>query len=631
MSTDRKARLRARGDDALRKGLAARKEGDLERALRYYQRAIERYRKAGLREREVLALVNRGAVEQQQGLLDKATRTFTDALKHSEALKDPQRIGVCTGNLAAIRLERGQLDEAEPMLRRALECYQQVDDPAGAGNQLGNLGMLYQQRGDHDSARVYLDQAAQAFVAAGHTQGAAGVLRVLAEIERREGRPTEARDAFERALVLSRDVGDHVGEAYARRALGQLHMSEGALERATAHFKQSLTLHREVGDVRGESAAHLDLGQALAATGSLTEGLEHLETAVALARQIGTTDVLASALVALGSLLATHGELERGERLLIEAESEYAKAPDTHGLCGVRLNLVLLNIQRGQWSDAQRRLDGVRGDIERANLSALEPSAAALSGQLAQMRGHVLEAQEHLQLAIEGFTRAGKQRLADSSLLTLSLLEMEREETTGLEARIQDLIVRAAEKHNRDAEADGQQVLGELYRLQNRHDDAEACFLHAEEHLRRVDNAVALSSLLVARAELRLYREPWSDPSSQLYARLQPELAEALEIATRLGLKPRQILCLVYRADAHRRAGSLDRAQRDLDDALQRTRDLDFPMAQAKIAHFTARLQLQQGDAGAARASYLEAQLSFRQIGARVHSRELEEDFAQRF
>lgn len=615
-------------DSLLQNALRARAEGDLEDAEHCLEQALETYYDLRRPDRVLIASINLGAIALISGRLDLAESRFLDALHIAEQLSSPPHLALCQGNLAAIHLERGDGDAAEPLLQKALETYRALDNHAGAGNQLGNLGMLYQNRGELERARVYLQQAAEAFVQAENPYGAAGVLRVLGTLARREGKLDQALEAIERALVIARNVNDTAGEAYALRQLGQIHLSAGKLERALTFFTQSLEGHQSVGDRKGIASAHLDLGQAHASLGHPQEAVAALRQAYTLARDAQLAEAEAGAALALGTQLNLTGHTEEGRTLLHHAEALFLKIEDPFGIAASRVNLATLDLQEGRWDTLEPDLHAELIRCDHHQLHMVTPTLHALLGQLAQRRGHLLEAIDSLERAAEGFAHIGKQRRALSSRLSRALLLLERQQTDGLEAELQDVLEHFQGFGEPSGQADALQTLGELCRVEKRWDDALDHYNAAEAMLRKLDNPNATASLHFSRAELLLRRERWDAPTSEHVDAALRDVQAALDIAQTHALQPKLALLYAIEADALRRQGQLEDAESRIVESLGLAHTLSYPMALARAAQIQARIAHNRGQDAIFRATLAEARERYERMGARVHLAELDEDFA---
>jgi len=349
---------------------------------------------------------------------------------------------------------------------------------------------------------------------------------------------------------------------------------------------------------------------------------------VRLAHERGlNNESLASALLALGTQQGQRGLYELATGQLEEAEAIYARLGDPHGLTASRLNRAGLDVVCGHWDSAEAVLQAAAVDIDAAGLRSLRPSMHALRGQLAQLRGRVAEAEETFGLAIDGFREVGKERLVHAALISRAIMRMEMRRTQGIAAELTEIEEASKTWGNTESQIDVKLAFADLARVEKRYDDAILRYDEAEVLLEAVQSPIALSSLSLSRAEVRLRKERWDAQTFGELSAVEEDLLRSTRIAEAHGFQPRLALGQVWLAELARRQGDLTLAQSTLARAHSLAASLHYTICGALAAHVGARVARDRRDAAQFAALFEEARAGFEHMEALHHLEELCEDF----
>ncbi len=129
-------------------------------------------------------LLRVGNVLYTKGDCQKALSYYQVALNQAGQHDDSSLIASAKGNIGLIYSDKGDLDEALKYHQAALEIHKEVGYRQGKANQLGNIGLIYKAKGDLDEALKYLKEALEIFEAHGYTKEVEQTKRNIAEIER---------------------------------------------------------------------------------------------------------------------------------------------------------------------------------------------------------------------------------------------------------------------------------------------------------------------------------------------------------------------------------------------------------------------------------------------------------------
>jgi tetratricopeptide (TPR) repeat protein len=104
-------------------------------------------------------LNNIGYIYQQQGELEQALRYYERTLILDEQVGDPASIATTLNNIGYVYDAQGELEQALRYYERALTFYEQVGNPASIATILNNIAYVYQQQESVEQAIVYLNRA----------------------------------------------------------------------------------------------------------------------------------------------------------------------------------------------------------------------------------------------------------------------------------------------------------------------------------------------------------------------------------------------------------------------------------------------------------------------------------------
>jgi tetratricopeptide (TPR) repeat protein len=326
-------------------GYVLERRGDLEAAVRHYERAV-----AG-DPGDHAALLRGADLDLSLGRAGEAETAFR-RLADEEGFAAAARFG-----LGRVALARGDPDAAITALRRTLELQPE------AGQVHYALAQAYRRAGRIDEARRHLERRSEArvrfpdplvdslataprggafhklrgdeAVLAGRLGDAAAAYRRAVEAEpgsfhyRKSlgltlyqlGRPDEAARELEAALDLEPDLPPALvpaERARIRYALGGIAANRRRGERALEHFRAAVRLDP------GYAEAHLQVGNLLGAAGRLEEALAAFDRAVAADPDLAEARLQrATTLMDLGRFAEAVPDLER--RLELEPNDEQAR------------------------------------------------------------------------------------------------------------------------------------------------------------------------------------------------------------------------------------------------------------------------------------------------------------------
>lgn|GEM_PF-3316330 len=251
----------------LQLGQAAYDRGDINEALRQWQRAHELFVAQRNLRGQINVLINLGAAYQalgQQrlalqsleeaarladnapdrssllmtrnglgvacgclGQFQRATPMLCDALAAARAQDDTGMVIVLSNNLGYLLAAQNKTNEAAAAFREAAHLARQSGQPLLAARACANLAAMAARDGDADNAGNHNRTALDALAAAppGHDQALLYLRCGRTDWQRRQ--LTAAEHSYQRALAIAEPLNDKIAMSYALGYLGELRAAEG--------------------------------------------------------------------------------------------------------------------------------------------------------------------------------------------------------------------------------------------------------------------------------------------------------------------------------------------------------------------------------------------------------------------
>jgi len=435
------ARERARitAEQLYMEGIRAQGEGRgeaLEKAIKKYGEAVEKWRGAGERKWEAQTLLNLGVIYANLSQHEKARDYYEQALAISREIKDRRGEGLTLNNLGIVYANLSQHERAREHFEQALAISREIKDREGEGGRLGNLGVVYENLSQHEKARDYYEQALAISREIKDREGEGITLLNLGVIYANLSQHEKARDYYEQALAISREIKDREGEGITLGNLGNVYENLSQYEKARDYYEQALAISREIKDRRGVAETLGNLGNVYANLSQHEKARDYYEQALAIRREIKDRRGVAETLGNLGVIYANLSqEYEKARDYYEQALAIRRETKDRRGE-GQTLNNL------GNVYESLSQHEKARDYYEQALAIRRETKDRRGEGQTLKNLGNVYEslsqherAREHFEQAL-AISREIKDSGGEASTL-LSVASLERDRGNLSEARKQ--------------------------------------------------------------------------------------------------------------------------------------------------------------------------------------------------
>ncbi len=278
-------------------------QGNLAKAVFYYQKAADSFSREGDHVGLAHVLGNLGSAYRKCGEWDKAIEHSYRSLKTFEEAGDDLGIAQMTGSLGRIYADMGEKELAARYFERSLSDFQRLGDKKSSAWVMDRLGRIADQRMDWDKALCYFNSSLSLFALQGESLSQGIVLSNLGRIYLQMGQATAAREPLESAvLLIPRQMKPFyqnalycLAKAYSSLARNKLQeepdlpISSKRTNEASMLFIQAANRYHELASTLGEGRDEIKVAEAIANSQSYLakssgpvqgeEALLHLEKA----------------------------------------------------------------------------------------------------------------------------------------------------------------------------------------------------------------------------------------------------------------------------------------------------------------------------------------------------------------
>lgn len=251
-----------------------------------------------------------GVVEEIRGDLLKAERHYQKALDLRRQSGDAAEIGASLNNLGVLNEMLGRFDSALNIHRENLAIQQELRDTIRIARALFNIAGAYQEMGLYPEAQSNLLDARFILEGRNDQEGIAKVLTQLGHIQYELDRYAPALEWYKRALELRKKINDpgRLAEALSdyANALDELDSSKIAIN----HYLQALEIWKKLDDLPGQANVYTNLGDAHKHIGNYATALYYLKQAEEIYLPLGDVLSLMEVYNTMGDTYGRAGQLQ---------------------------------------------------------------------------------------------------------------------------------------------------------------------------------------------------------------------------------------------------------------------------------------------------------------------------------
>lgn len=297
-------------------GYLANIQGDITKALRYYEEGLALDQKSGNLQGVATSLNNIGSIHQYQGDVKKALEYYQKSLILRTELNDKLGISESYNNIGLVYNEQGNIPGALNNYHKGLKIQEEIGDKKGIATSLNNMGELYQQQGDTSRALNYYNKSLKLQEEIGDKNGLAGSLHNIGHIYYERGDIKSALNYFNKSYKISEEIGSKVGMAHCLNSIGVIYSGTNDLSKASEYWWKSLKLREELGDKQGMSLSLNQIATALFKLGKINEAKTYAEQSLKLAQELGYPGDIKTSSGSLSRIYSKAGDWKKAYEML---------------------------------------------------------------------------------------------------------------------------------------------------------------------------------------------------------------------------------------------------------------------------------------------------------------------------
>ena len=147
--------LKYRASSLNNKGVLAQVEGDISKALNFFNDALTIYERLGMNDAVASSINNVASIYFNLGENEKSLAYFKKGLRIHRVSNNKKGMADCLNNIAFQIAHQGDIPHAINYFNEALAMYEQIKDRKGEANVINNIAVIYNNQNDLKNALIY--------------------------------------------------------------------------------------------------------------------------------------------------------------------------------------------------------------------------------------------------------------------------------------------------------------------------------------------------------------------------------------------------------------------------------------------------------------------------------------------
>jgi CHAT domain-containing protein/lipopolysaccharide biosynthesis regulator YciM len=336
---------------------------------------------------QAIKLEEEAAAARKAGDVPKAVSLFDEARKLYERIGDRHSVAVNWGSMGVAHFAIADWDAVIADYEKALVARRAVEDRILEGRTLNGLGSAHFQKGQYDQSIDFYQQAVDLRRKTGDAAGLGTSLTYLANVYARTGRLVDARTQYEEALPILETLGSADQMIDLHIGMANLASDMGRMSDADQSYQQAILLAVANGVQAKEIPARNNLASNYRQEGRITEALEQFAAVQPLLDANPNPTETVAMLRERGVTYIQMGELDKARDDLL-ACAEIAKTlDDPLHMIEANINIGQLYAEMGAYDRALKSADQARQLAESAGDARRYRAALVLRAELERLTG----------------------------------------------------------------------------------------------------------------------------------------------------------------------------------------------------------------------------------------------------
>ncbi|MEM1000329.1 MAG: tetratricopeptide repeat-containing sensor histidine kinase [Bacteroidota bacterium] len=291
-------------------GVLQSKMGNYERALQYYEGALEIRALEGDSTGMAICRSNIGSAYYKRGFYELALDNYGWALRIF--LEDQDTVGIlgALNNIGSIYNEQGQYEAALRTYFFVLQLRETRDDRNGLALSRYNVGTIYHQMGMLDESIRFLEEARATYIEDNDLFGLNPVLIDLANIRKEQNQLEKARDLYTEALANAKALNDRFTIANSLQGMAMLDAKMGNYAAAEQGLDQAYGIYEQIDRRKGKAETLNHLGKILMDQQRFRAAVPKLQASLEIAQRLEARELIRDDYRMLAQALAGTGNYQ---------------------------------------------------------------------------------------------------------------------------------------------------------------------------------------------------------------------------------------------------------------------------------------------------------------------------------
>lgn len=285
--------------------------GEYDKAIEFYQQALEIGRKLGKDHAVALQLNNIGMVYSLLGQHDQALDLFHQSLDIFKQLKREKSISSLLNNIGEAHKSLGYYKKALKYFHQALKISNNLGNKEGIATEYNNIAQVYEIMGQYRKSLDYYQQALDIFSKLGKIGERATLLNNIGVVYNELGEFDKAIDFYQQALEINKKLGMLNDVSSRLNNIGVVYNELGKYDKAIECFTQSLEIQKKLG-LKGDAALSFsNIAMAYYYMGRFDKAIELHEEALELDKKFRNERAIAADLNSIGLVYVSWGQQDK--------------------------------------------------------------------------------------------------------------------------------------------------------------------------------------------------------------------------------------------------------------------------------------------------------------------------------
>lgn len=328
--------------------------GDDDKALYYYERAIDVNRKWGNKEWLADNLFLTGSIYYRRAIdLEKAYNYLEESRRLFTEIGAKDSLPIVLHELGKAALSLGKHEKALSSFNESLKLYREKGDENSAGANLSLIGLVYSKMGQYEKALSYFKEALKIARKHNDPEGISIVLREIADIYTDLYKRDRAISYYEEAIEIQKKHNLRKELGVTLNNLGSMYMDLAQYEKALQSYQEALKIAKEQNDLPTVATLLNNIGHVYGRLGRSDRAIANYQQALELERKLKRPASLVYVLNNIGMEYFRVGKYDEALKYLLEALEIDKKLNNPH-LIETRLNNIgAVYLKQGRFRDAE--------------------------------------------------------------------------------------------------------------------------------------------------------------------------------------------------------------------------------------------------------------------------------------